>query len=91
MKVLYSEFIKFDNKKQDKTSVMAATVSSSTPVAAIAFRWLDILEKEFDKSYVGLDHQLAQMLNIREEDCDERVGKVTQIKKTYFRSNEIQN
>ena len=54
---------------------MAATVSSSTPVAAIAFRWLDILEKEFDKSYVGLDHQLARMLNIREEDCDDRVGK----------------
>ena len=63
---------------------MAATVSSSTPVAAIAFRWLDILEKEFDKSYVGLDHQLAQMLNIREEDCDERVGKVTNSKRHIF-------
>ena len=53
---------------------MAATVSSPTPVAAIAFRCLDILEKEFDKSYVGLDHQLAQILNIREEDCDDRSG-----------------
>jgi hypothetical protein len=44
-------------------------------VAAIAFRWLDILEKEFDKSYVGLDHQLAQVLSIREEDGDDRAGK----------------
>ena len=54
---------------------MAATTSSPPPVAAIAFRWLDILEKEFDKSYVGLDHQLAQVLNIREEDGDDRAGK----------------
>ena len=54
---------------------MAATISTPPPVAAIAFRWLDILEKEFDKSYVGLDHQLAQVLTIREEDGDDRAGK----------------
>ena len=55
---------------------MATTTSSSCPpVAAIAFRWLDILEKEFDKSYVGLDHQLAQNLAIREEYGDDQGGK----------------
>ena len=27
--------------------------------SAVAFKWLDLLEKEFDKSYVGLDQQLA--------------------------------
>ena len=53
----------------------SAGTTSSSPVSAIAFRWLDILEKEFDKSYVGLDHQLAQVLNIREEDGEDRVGK----------------
>ena len=53
----------------------SAGTASSSPVSAIAFRWLDILEKEFDKSYVGLDHQLSQVLNIREEDGEDRVGK----------------
>ena len=66
---------------------MAATVSSPTPVAAIAFRWLDILEKEFDKSYVGLDHQLAQILNIREEDCDDRSGKLVNNDINFFEIN----
>ena len=55
-----------------------ATTTTSSPcpsVAAIAFRWLDILEKEFDKSYVGLDHQLAQILAFREENGDDGEGK----------------
>ena len=47
---------------------------SSPSVAAIAFRWLDLLEKEFDKSYVDLDHHLTQVLAIREEDGDDRGG-----------------
>ena len=51
------------------------TANLPPPVSAIAFRWLDILEKEFDKSYVGLDHQLAQVLTIREEDGDDRAGE----------------
>ena len=69
---------------------MATTASSSCPpVAAIAFRWLDILEKEFDKSYVGLDHQLAQVLNIREEDGDDRGGKYSLI--VYLSINVVNN
>ena len=54
---------------------MAMTASLPPPVSAIAFRWLDILEKEFDKSYVGLDHQLTQVLAIRDDDGDDRTGR----------------
>ena len=54
-----------------------ASTSPNLPVNAVAFRWLDILEKEFDKSYVALDHHLSQILAIREEDGDDRTGKIS--------------
>ena len=42
--------------------------------SAVGFKWLDILEKEFDKSYVGLDHHLETVLNImRDENPDDAV------------------
>jgi len=34
--------------------------------SAVAFKWLDLLEKEFDKSYVGLDQHLAAALRRQE-------------------------
>ena len=38
--------------------------------SAIGFKWLDLLEKEFDKSYVGLDHHLAGVVKILQNDDD---------------------
>ena len=35
---------------------------------AVAFKWLDLLEKEFDKSYVSLDQHLAAVLRILREE-----------------------
>jgi len=44
----------------------------TSTTAGAGFKWLDILEKEFDKSYVGLDSHLDSVLQImREENPEE--------------------
>ena len=36
--------------------------------SAVGFKWLDILEKEFDKSYVGLGGHLETTMNIMRDE-----------------------
>ena len=46
-------------------------------VSVNAFRWLDILEKEFDKAYVDLDLLLGEIDQDQSEITDEGRAKMT--------------
>jgi hypothetical protein len=46
-------------------------------VSVSAFRWLDILEKEFDKSFVDLDLLLGEIDQDQSEITDEGRSKMT--------------